>query len=124
MSASAVADMADTVASYRLRFGRDLADDDVEMVVQSVRAFEKDHRPIMGRRGRGPFAVRYRDEVLATRLGFPERDRRLVMFRCTPMPGSSQYGTAVYVLAQTIAGKLKTDVDVQPDNATAVARGL
>lgn len=110
------------LATYRLKFTRELGDDDVEVVVQSVRAFEKDHRPIMPRRGRGPFAIRYRDEVAATAVSFPDRDRRLVTFRCQPVPGSTQYGTAVYVMAQMIAGRLKAEVDVTPDGAEAPVR--
>src|SRR5689334_9626665 len=97
----------DLLAIYRLKFARELQDGDVQSVLQGVRSFEKDHRPIMGRRGRGPFAIRYKDEIQTTSISFPERDRRLVMFRCTPVNGSTQYSTAVYVMAQMIAGKLK-----------------
>jgi hypothetical protein len=118
-SGSAVAE-PELLAVYRLKFARELSDEDVETVLQNVRAFEKDHRPIMGRRGRGPFAIRYRDEIRSTSVGFRDRDRKVVMFRCHPMPGSTQYSTAVYVMAQMIAGKLKTEVDVTPETIEGV----
>jgi hypothetical protein len=111
-----VASVASSAAVFRLKFSRELSDDDAEQVLAGVRSFERDPRPVMGRRGRGPFAVRYKDEIKTTAVGFPEKDRRLVMLRCMPLPGSTQYGTAVYVAAQAIAGKLKTDVDVVPES--------
>jgi len=107
---------------YRLKFARELSDEDVEAVLQSLRAFEKDHRPIMGRRGRGPFAIRYRDEIETTSVGFPDSDRRQVVFRCVPARGAGQHGTAVYVMAQMIATRLKTEVDVNPQPADGPIR--